>query len=96
VPFQDGYPTVDDCYNTSHDFAVACTFPSGTEMVFTSRGDNGILFEGSKRRIFVNREDHRRRAGSGARRPHAAGGLRDPAGLINSPLMALSRPLSGR
>lgn len=56
VPFQDGYPTVDDCYNTSHDFAVTCTFPSGTEMVVTSRGDNGILFEGSKGRIFVNRE----------------------------------------
>ncbi|RLT16653.1 MAG: gfo/Idh/MocA family oxidoreductase, partial [Planctomycetota bacterium] len=56
VPFQDGYPTVDDCYNTADDFAVTCTFPSGTEMVVTSRGDNGILFEGSKGRIFVNRE----------------------------------------
>ena len=26
VPYKDGYPTVDDCYNTSHDFAVKCTF----------------------------------------------------------------------
>ena len=26
VPFKDGYPTVDDSYNTSHDFAVECNF----------------------------------------------------------------------
>jgi predicted dehydrogenase len=56
VPFEAGYPTVDDCYNTAHDFAVNCTFPSGVEMVIDSRSDNGILFEGTKGRIFVNRE----------------------------------------
>jgi len=55
VPFKDGYPQVDDCYNTSNDFAVNCTFPSGVEMVVTSRGDNGILFEGEKAKLFVNR-----------------------------------------
>ena len=26
VPFKDGYPTVDDCYNTAHDFAIKCKF----------------------------------------------------------------------
>ncbi|MDP1560027.1 MAG: Gfo/Idh/MocA family oxidoreductase [Pirellulaceae bacterium] len=55
VDYKDGYATVLDSYNTSHDFAVSCKFASGTEMVITSRGDNGILFEGSKGRLFVNR-----------------------------------------
>ena len=55
VPFKDGYPTVDDGYNTSHDYAVKCKFAGGVEMILTSRGDNGILFEGTKGRMFVNR-----------------------------------------
>ena len=55
VEYKDGYPTVDDRYNSSHDFAVKCKFASGTVMNVTSRGDNGILFEGTKGRLFVNR-----------------------------------------
>jgi len=55
VEYKDGYPTVDNYYNTSHDFAVICKFASGIEMNVTSRGDNGILFEGTKGRMFVNR-----------------------------------------
>ena len=55
VPYKDGYPTVDDCYNTSHDFAIKCTFANGIEMIIDSRSDNGILFEGTKGRMFVNR-----------------------------------------
>ena len=55
VPYKDGYATADYAYNTAHDYAVKCTYPSGTEMIVTSRGDNGILFEGSKGRLFVNR-----------------------------------------
>jgi predicted dehydrogenase len=55
VPFKDGYPTVDDQYNTAYDFSVPCKFASGVELIVTSRGDNGILFEGTKGRLFVNR-----------------------------------------
>lgn len=53
--FKDGYPTRDDMYNTSHDFSVKCKYASGVVMDVTSRGDNGILFEGDKGRLFVNR-----------------------------------------
>jgi predicted dehydrogenase len=56
VPYKDGYPTVDDEYNTAYDFSVPCKFPSGVELIVTSRGDNGILFEGTKGRMFVNRQ----------------------------------------
>ena len=55
VPYKDGYTTVDDCYNSAHDYAVKCKFASGTEMIVTSRGDNGVLFEGTKGKMFVNR-----------------------------------------
>ena len=55
VPFREGQPTVDDCYNTAYDFAVKCRFASGVEMIVSSRADNGILFEGEKGRLFVNR-----------------------------------------
>jgi predicted dehydrogenase len=55
VPLVDGYPTVDDCYNTCTDYDVICQFADGPEMHITSRGDNGVLFEGTKGRLFVNR-----------------------------------------
>ena len=55
VEYKDGYPLADNYFNTAHEFAVKCRFESGTEMVVESRGDNGILFEGTKGRLFVNR-----------------------------------------
>jgi hypothetical protein len=55
VEYKDGNPVVDDCYNTSHKFSVIHTFDDGITMNVTSEGDNGIMFEGTKGRIFVNR-----------------------------------------
>jgi predicted dehydrogenase len=53
--YKDGWPTEDDKYNSANDYNVICKFASGAEMHVTSRGRNGVLFEGSKGRIFVSR-----------------------------------------
>ena len=53
--YKDGYPTVDDRYNIATNFTVRAEMPGDVEMLITSKGDNGILFEGTKGRFFVNR-----------------------------------------
>jgi predicted dehydrogenase len=55
VPMKDGFPTEPDRYNVATKFDVTCQFPNGVEMLITSEGDNGILFEGTEGRLFVNR-----------------------------------------
>ena len=57
VPFQDGYPTEDDRYNTATKFDVLVTYPSGVTMriVSHSADGNGLLFEGTEGRFHVNR-----------------------------------------
>ena len=56
VPFdENGNPTLNDRYNTPHRFTVHVNFPNDVLMEVTSEGRNGILVEGSKGRIFVNR-----------------------------------------
>jgi len=55
VPFEKGYPTVSNRLNTCTIFDIECTFENGIVMNVTSEGDNGILFEGTKGRIHVNR-----------------------------------------
>ena len=56
VPFDEkGNPTLDDRYNAPHRFTVQVQFPNGVQMDITSEGRNGILVEGTKGRIFVNR-----------------------------------------
>lgn len=45
----------DDCYNTATSFNFTLAYPGGTEMVIRHDTDNGVLIEGDKGRIFVNR-----------------------------------------
>lgn len=55
VEYKDGNPTVDDRYNVATKFTLRVAMPNEVEMIITSEGDNGILFEGTEGRIFVNR-----------------------------------------
>ncbi|MFI4877052.1 MAG: Gfo/Idh/MocA family protein [Blastopirellula sp. JB062] len=55
VEYKDGYPLVDDQYNVATKFKILASMPNDVEMHITSSGDNGILFEGTKGRFFVNR-----------------------------------------
>jgi len=55
VAYKDGHPTVDDQYNAATSFNIRVDMPNNVEMIITSEGDNGILFEGTEGRFFVNR-----------------------------------------
>ena len=55
VEYKDGHPVVHDQYNAATSFRIQVDMPNDVEMIITSEGDNGILFEGTKGRFFVNR-----------------------------------------
>jgi predicted dehydrogenase len=55
VPFQNGYPTVDDRYNTATAFQVRCVFPNEVEVLIRHDTSNGITFEGERGEFFVSR-----------------------------------------
>jgi predicted dehydrogenase len=60
VPYKAGYATDDSQYNTATQFDVKAMFANGMELRIRHDAKdmgfgNGIMFEGSKGRIFVNR-----------------------------------------
>ncbi len=55
VEFKDGYPVDATRYNTATEFQIVCKFDDDTEIEIRHDRDNGILFEGTEGRIFVNR-----------------------------------------
>jgi predicted dehydrogenase len=55
VPFRNGFPTVDDRYNTATAFNVRCLYDNGVELIIRDDTENGITFEGSEGTIFVSR-----------------------------------------
>ena len=55
VEYKDGHPLVHDQYNAATKFKIKVDMPNDVEMIITSEGDNGILFEGTEGRFFVNR-----------------------------------------
>ncbi|MEE2989353.1 MAG: Gfo/Idh/MocA family oxidoreductase [Planctomycetota bacterium] len=55
VEYKDGHPLVDDQYNIATKFNIRADMPNDIELLITNEGDNGILFEGTKGRFFVNR-----------------------------------------
>jgi predicted dehydrogenase len=55
VPFDNGYPTRDDRYNTPTKFEFRVLYEDGPELTIRHDGRNGVLFEGTKGRIFVGR-----------------------------------------
>jgi predicted dehydrogenase len=50
-----GNPTVADKYDIAINYNIKADMPGGIELLITNEGDNGILFEGTKGRFFVNR-----------------------------------------
>ena len=55
VEFVDGVPQQTDRYNTATSFSMNVKFAGDVELVIRNGGPNGILIEGEKGRIFVNR-----------------------------------------
>lgn len=55
VEFKDGYPVDESKYNTATQFLISAKFEDGTEIELRHDQGNGILFEGTEGRIFVNR-----------------------------------------
>lgn len=55
VEMKEGIPVDPSRYNVATEFVILATYADGIEMEIRHDGDNGILFEGTEGRIFVNR-----------------------------------------
>lgn len=55
VEFENGLAVQDDRYNTATEFKFDVTYPGDTRMTIRHDTDNGVLLEGDRGRIFVNR-----------------------------------------
>ena len=55
VEFKNGHPVSNDRYNTATSFNFTVAYPGGVEVIIRHDTDNGVLIEGDKGRIFVNR-----------------------------------------
>jgi len=55
VPFKNGYPAVDNRFNTATEFLINANYADGMQLTIRHDQDNGILFEGTEGRIFANR-----------------------------------------
>ena len=51
-----GIPKQTDRYNVATKFEFRIEFPGPIEVILTSEGRNGLLVEGTKGRLFINRE----------------------------------------
>ena len=55
VEFKDGVPQQHDRFNTASSFLFNVAYPDGAEMIIRNDTDNGVLIEGEKGKIFVDR-----------------------------------------
>lgn len=55
VEYVDGKPVQTDRYNTANKFNFTVKYPGDVEMVIRNDTANGVMIEGDKGRIFVNR-----------------------------------------
>ena len=55
VEARGNLPSIANGYNVSTDFQAKVLYPSGVELIVGEEGRAGVLFEGEKGRMFVNR-----------------------------------------
>jgi predicted dehydrogenase len=57
MPFENGYPTVKDRYNTAQAFNIKFQFPNGVELIVRDGPSNGIWLASDDSEVFVSRNE---------------------------------------